>query len=142
MVGLFNDGDVLQPLTNGYRINNEWGVVAGLQCPARSRDASRTHESVDRPALKRDAPGRQQINAVFTAIQNKEKGRLVEGVDLTVQKHVRANVFMGSQVSYISDYEATGGGDGDISALNRRLKQQIMVCRSISNHSLMRVVST
>ena len=119
-VDWFNDGDVLVPPTlSGYRdTNNEWGVVAGLvnSLPEVATDVARNNLTTGF-RLNFMHLGRQQVNAVFTAIQTKDKGRLVEGTDLTVLNGVRANVFMGRQVSYISDYEATGGGgDGDITA--------------------------
>jgi type II secretory pathway component GspD/PulD (secretin) len=114
-----NTGDVLVPPTfGGYRdAQSEWGVVAGIlnALPEAAVDAARTNLTTGM-RLNVMHLGRQQINAIFTAIQNKQKGRLVEGTELTVLNGSRANVFMGSQISYISDYEATGGGgDGDIS---------------------------
>lgn len=53
-----------------------------------------------------------QSLVAFEAIQARQKGRVLDHIDLTTTNGSRANAFMGRTIAYISDYDVQTGSNG------------------------------
>ncbi|NRA40002.1 MAG: hypothetical protein HRU15_17800 [Planctomycetes bacterium] len=65
--------------------------------------------------------GAVQALGIFEAVEARQKGRILEHIDLTVKNGSRANAFIGRSVAYIGDYDVetgTGGTGFTISRLD------------------------
>ena len=110
-------GDVLQPPTTpGYRdVQPEWSVVGSLlnALPGAATNALATGVNGGLQ-LQWAHIGRLRLNAILQAIETKQKGRVLEAVQLTVLNGRRGNAFLGNQISYISGNEASGDTDAGL----------------------------
>ncbi|MBA3707449.1 MAG: hypothetical protein H0W83_01360 [Planctomycetes bacterium] len=93
--GGFNTYSSNQYQANGRVVNNLPATAVSLPQAAVTQGLS----------LSTALLGRNELSALFTAIETNNRGRILSAPSVTTLNGVRANAFFGHQTAYIGDYE-------------------------------------
>lgn len=112
------DGNMLRPFSSGsagIRRNYSTGSAAAGVINTLPGTALSLSQQAASSGLQLHAAvlGSTQLSAIFTATRQRERGRMVTGLDLTSMHGQRAHALFLNQITYITDYNVeASGGDG------------------------------